>query len=186
MRSWPPAPCASACFFFRPSSSSNSPPACAIRSKTAPRSTVELAEALAEAGRSSEAADQFLRAAAANEADPKRAAPLIDRAAQQMLYSGRLVEGHAAYRKLFTNLGVAFPETARQALRMSLVNRIWFALRLTRRPRGDATARLELLWAAAKGFLILDLCRRRRHLHPLPARGRGRRRGVRADPRVGP
>ena len=93
---------------------------------------VELAGALADAGRSSEAADLFLRGAQANRADPRSASAYEALAARHLLFSGRLSESRALHRKLFTDLGIAFPDSVNGAIRMSIVNRFAFAIR----PRG--------------------------------------------------
>ncbi len=122
---------------------------------------IEYAEALADAGRSSQAADMFAAAARVHAGEPVRAARLTDRAAGQMLYCGRLSEGFSAYRDLFAGLGLDFPETHALARRRSLVNRLAvisgahsFSRRLS--PHEAALARLDTLWAAAKGFVMLD------------------------------
>jgi eukaryotic-like serine/threonine-protein kinase len=124
---------------------------------------VELADALAHAGRSSEAGDLFLRAARLETSDPLATAEYEARAAQQFLYSGRLAAGREVYCKLFTDLGLAFPETVRAANRISITNRIPFAVGLRRlkvRSAGESPAqalmRVDTLWAASKGFLMLD------------------------------
>ena len=122
---------------------------------------IEYAEALSDAGRSSQAADMFAAAARVHADDSARAARLTDRAAGQMLYSGRLQEGYAAYRGLFAGLGLDFPQTHARARRMSVSNRVAILAGLHRLPgraRGrDATlARLDTLWAASKGFVMLD------------------------------
>jgi predicted Ser/Thr protein kinase len=121
----------------------------------------EYAEALADAGRSSQAADMFAAAARVHAHDPARAAQLTDRAAGQMLYCGRLREGFDAYRGLFAGLGLDFPQTHQRAKRHSIVNRLALmsgAHRLSRLPlqREAALSRLDTLWAAAKGFVMLD------------------------------
>ena len=124
---------------------------------------VELAGALADAGRSSEAADLFLRAAEANRADPRAASAYEALAARHLLFSGRLSESRALHRKLFTDLGIAFPDSVNGAIRMSIANRVAFAIDLRRLkpPRAPAsrdlnTARVDSLWAAAIGFLMHD------------------------------
>jgi tetratricopeptide (TPR) repeat protein len=123
---------------------------------------VELAESLADAGRSSEAADLFLRAAEANRQTPRRAAGLEARAARELLFSGRLSESRALHQKLFTSLGITFPDSAGAAYRMSAINRVVFAARLAwRRGRpsvraGRDTERLDILWSAAIGFVMTD------------------------------
>ena len=122
---------------------------------------IEYAEALADAGRSSQSADMFAATARVHADDPALSAQLTDRAAGQMLYAGKLNEGYAAYRGLFAGLGLAFPQTHKQAQRQSIVNRLAVtagAYRLWRPPaqREIALARLDTLYAAAKGFIMLD------------------------------
>jgi eukaryotic-like serine/threonine-protein kinase len=124
---------------------------------------VEFAQALANAGRSSEAADLFLRVAKLQASDAAATTLAETQAAQLLLYSGRLSEGRALCRKIFIDLGIAFPETVRDAQRTSILNRVLFLVGLKRlrvRPgwegRGEALARVDALWAAAKGFLMLD------------------------------
>jgi eukaryotic-like serine/threonine-protein kinase len=124
---------------------------------------VELAGALADAGRSSEAADLFLRGAQVNRADPRAASAYEALAARHLLFSGRLSESRALHRKLFTDLGIAFPDSVNGAIRMSIVNRFAFAIGLRRLKPARAvasrdlnTARVDSLWAAAIGFLMLD------------------------------
>jgi hypothetical protein len=125
--------------------------------------TAELAGALADAGRSAESAELFLRAARACRHDPSLAASYETRAAQQFLYSGRLTEGSDVYRKLFTDLGIAFPATVRSAARLSITNRVCLLFGLPRlkvrsggASQGQALMRVDTLWAASKGFLMLD------------------------------
>jgi eukaryotic-like serine/threonine-protein kinase len=123
----------------------------------------ELADALANAGRSSEAADLFLRAARANRQDPPAAALYEMRAAQQLVYSGRLTEGLKAHQKLFADLGIAFPTTVRGAQRMSILNRTLFAVglwrlkaRATKEDQRLALVRIDTLWEASTAFMMLD------------------------------
>jgi hypothetical protein len=75
-----------------------------------------------------------------------------------------LSESRALHCKLFTDLGIgAFPDTVNAAIRMSIVNRFAFAISLRRLKPARAvasrdldTARVDSLWAAAIGFLMLD------------------------------
>jgi tetratricopeptide (TPR) repeat protein len=125
--------------------------------------TLELADALANAGRSSEAADVYLRAACANEQNRPAAALCEMRAAQQLVYSGRLTEGLQAHHKLFANFGIAFPTTVRGAQRMSIINRALFAIgvwrlkvRATKEGQRLALVRIDTLWEASMAFMMLD------------------------------
>jgi len=125
--------------------------------------TIELADALAAAGRSAEAGELFLRAARSNQSDPLAVAAYESRAAQQFLYSGRLTAGRNVYLKLFNDLGIPFPTTARAARRMSIGNRVFFIVGLRRlkvrsakESPAQALMRVDTLWAASKGFLMLD------------------------------
>src|SRR5262249_14220971 len=80
-----------------------------------------------------------------------------------LLFSGRLSESRALHRKLFTDLGIAFPDSVNGAIRMSIVNRFAFAIGLRRLKPARAvdsrdldTTRVDSLWAGAIGFLMLD------------------------------
>ena len=129
-----------------------------------PPLTVEIADTLADAGRSAESGDLFMRAAAGRWSDQEAMGACEALAAQQFLYSGRLTESYAVYRKLFTSLGIVFPATAGAAFRMSLTNRILFSVGLPRlkvrsaseRPAPQALTRVDTLWAAAKGVMMMD------------------------------
>jgi eukaryotic-like serine/threonine-protein kinase len=125
--------------------------------------TVELADALADAGRSAESGEHFLQAAQASQPDRQAATIYRTRAAQQFLYSGRLSKAYTIYRQLSTDLGLTFPETVRAAFRISLANRIPFLIgvrRLKVRASAErspqALMRVDTLWAAAKGLLMMD------------------------------
>jgi hypothetical protein len=125
--------------------------------------TAELAEALADAGRSAESGEHFLQAAEASEPDRQAAAIYRVRAAQQFLYSGRLSKAYTIYRQLSTDLGLVFPETIRAAFRISLANRVPFLIGVRRfkvrpnvEPSPQALMRIDTLWAASKGLLMMD------------------------------
>jgi serine/threonine protein kinase len=124
---------------------------------------IELADALAAAGRSAEAGELFLRGARSNQSDPLAVAGYEARAAQQFLYSGRLTAARDVYLKLFKDLGIPFPMTVGAARRMSIANRAVFTIGLRRlkvrtemENRAHALMRVDTLWAASKGFLMLD------------------------------
>lgn len=124
---------------------------------------LELAGALADAGRCGEAGALFLREARGSGVDRQKAAQLESRAAQQFLFSGRVAAALAIYSKIFVDLGIPFPRTLRAALIASVSNRLIAAVKLpllrvraeaeTSRP---AMARVDTLWAASKGFLMVD------------------------------
>ncbi len=75
---------------------------------------VKLAEALADAGRGSEAAPLFLKAA--EEADTREALQYRRRAAEQWLVSGRVLEGRAVLEQVFREVKLPFPRSPRRAL----------------------------------------------------------------------
>ena len=124
---------------------------------------IDLAHALADAGHSAESGDLFLRIAHEVTEDRYTTTACVARAAQQFLYSGHLSTSQAVYRRLFDEVGLPFPGSVRSARRMSLRNRLSLVAGLGRirlrpvRDRSiDPTRRVDLLWAASKGFMMLD------------------------------
>lgn len=126
----------------------------------------ELASAYADAGRLEEAAEGFLvlsQAFKEQAPDSLKAATYKVKAGEQLLYCGLLSRGYAVMREVFRDLGLAFPEKVRTAQWMGLVNRIRSAIRLTRvvvrHQKGispELLLRLNTLWAAARGLVMLD------------------------------
>ncbi|HVK72234.1 MAG TPA: protein kinase [Kofleriaceae bacterium] len=94
----------------------------------------QLGDALADAGRPREAADQFLRTAEGS--DAAIGLELRRRAAGQLLQSGYVDEGLELTRGVLSEVGVSFPRTPLRALASMLLRRAWLRLRGLRfRPR---------------------------------------------------
>lgn len=87
----------------------------------------QLANALADAGRPREAADQFL--AAAEGADESGKLELRRRAAEQLLQSGYISEGMDMTRAVLSGVGLSLPRTPLRALASMLARRAWLRLR---------------------------------------------------------
>src|SRR5262249_41881381 len=107
------------------------------------------AEALADAGRGSDAVASFVSAVAALRAttpDPARGAHMLGSAAEQYLYAGRWEDGLGRMREVMKHLGIAIPGGAAQAGRRANLQRLRFLM--MRRPgqhqrlgAGDAKTR---------------------------------------------
>jgi eukaryotic-like serine/threonine-protein kinase len=87
----------------------------------------QLADALADAGRPREAAEQFL--AAASGADAATALELRRRAAGALLQSGYVSEGLELTRTVLAGVGLAMPRTPLRSLMGAVVRRAWLRLR---------------------------------------------------------
>jgi hypothetical protein len=124
----------------------------------------ELAEALANAGRGAEAAEEYLAAT-----DGVFAAEAIDlrrRAAGQLLISGHVDAGLVVLRDVLGAVGIRFPGTPRRALASLLLQQIRLGLRgLDFRPRdasqvpAEDLARIDICWSAAIGLSNIDVIR---------------------------
>jgi eukaryotic-like serine/threonine-protein kinase len=104
----------------------------------------QLADALADAGRPREAADQFL--VAADGADDSTALELRRRASGSLLQSGYVNEGLELTRKVLAGVGLAMAKTPIRALLSMLLRRAWLRIRgLGFRPRSlSEISQLEL------------------------------------------
>jgi eukaryotic-like serine/threonine-protein kinase len=104
----------------------------------------QLADALADAGRPREAAEQFL--VAAEGADDSTALELRRRASGSLLQSGYVNEGLELTRKVLAGVGLAMAKTPIRALLSMLLRRAWLRLRgLGFRPRSlSEISQLEL------------------------------------------
>jgi tetratricopeptide (TPR) repeat protein len=116
-----------------------------------------LAEALAEAGRSSEAADRFAEASALADASARR--EYARRAAYYFCISGRIDQGKATLGDVLRQFGISLPGSKGTAIASVLAARarLWFrGLKYTPRFSDDLGAdereRLDSLWAAAIGL----------------------------------
>jgi eukaryotic-like serine/threonine-protein kinase len=87
----------------------------------------QLADALADAGRPREAADQFL--VAAEGADDSTALELRRRASGSLLQSGYVTEGLELTRKVLAGVGLAMAKTPLRALMSMLLRRAWLRIR---------------------------------------------------------
>jgi serine/threonine protein kinase/tetratricopeptide (TPR) repeat protein len=123
-----------------------------------------LAEALANAGRSREAADVY--AAASHDAvsdAPATHADLARRAAEHYLRAGDLAEGFARLRRVLADVSVPYPSSPAAAVATMIALRARLALRgleLKPRPpeaRGHAQlARADACWSAGLGHAWVD------------------------------
>jgi serine/threonine protein kinase len=113
---------------------------------------LQLAGALARAGRGAEAARQYL--AAVPGALSGQALELQRMAAEQYLRSGHIDEGIETARTVLASVGLALPETPRRALLSLILGRVRLRLRGMRFRQRDASqvsaealARIDLCWA---------------------------------------
>ena len=122
------------------------------------------AEAIANAGRGGEAAQVFL--AAAEGGAPNEQLELRRRAAEQLLWSGRIDQGLEVLRTVLTSIGLKLPKTPLRALLSYLWQRTLLWLRgLNFRERSeDQVSPQELLhidtcWSVALGLGHVDMIR---------------------------
>lgn len=128
------------------------------------RLQTNLADALANCGRGSEAARCYLAATAG--ANVAESLELRRRAAMQLLISGHLDEGIAVLREVLTTVGMRLPSTPRRAL-MSLLWRrariqyrgLSFRLRDPSQVSPEALTRLDVCWSVAIGLGVADWIR---------------------------
>lgn len=125
---------------------------------------VQLARALANAGRGKEAAEAFLLAA--SQESSTLAVDLRRRAAEQFLLSGHVSHGIDSLRTLLLQLGVRFPDSYLQAILSILGVRLWLLLRNHRYEARDGGAipaeerlRLATCHSAALGLTATDTLR---------------------------
>jgi serine/threonine protein kinase len=127
--------------------------------------SLELGDALANAGRGAEAADAFL-AAATDGADAATRFECQRRAAEQLLGSGHLERGLSVLEAVLTEIGEKLPATPRRALASLLWNRAALrlsGLRFTERDASEIPAReltrLEVYKAVSIGMGMVDAIR---------------------------
>ncbi len=123
---------------------------------------VQLADALANAGRSPEAAQQYLAACAT--APPEAILPLKQKAAYHYCASGHVDQGKEAFRQVLAAVGTALPKTPRAAIASILWHRVRLQVRgmgFQERPASAispaALNRLDALSSAATGLGMVDL-----------------------------
>ena len=121
-----------------------------------------LADALANAGQPSEAAESYLRAAAG--ADHAHRVELQRRAADQFLVAGDIDRGLGLVRAVLAGMGMRVPRHRPEALAWLLWRRArlrWRGLRFVARPveaiDRDALLRIDTCWSAATGLALVDM-----------------------------
>ncbi len=130
----------------------------------APVVRVKLADALANAGRGAQAAQEYL-AAVSGVSRPQKL-ELQRRAAQQYLISGHVDQGLSVLRDVLAAVGMTLPGTPRKALMSLLFHSALIRLRGLRfRQRSpeavqaDLLARIDVCWAANCGLGVTDSIR---------------------------
>jgi eukaryotic-like serine/threonine-protein kinase len=125
---------------------------------------VELGDALANAGRGREAAQEYLAAAAG--APATEATEWRRRAAMQYLIGGHIDEGLEALRVVLHNVGMELPEGRWEILASLLARRALISLlgyRSRQRPPGstpaEALVQIDACWSAMAGLYIVDPAR---------------------------
>ncbi len=125
------------------------------------RLRTRLANALANAGRGREAADEYLKTA--ETADAAEALDLKRRAALQLLISGHVDDGFRLLGAVLRTRGMSMPGTPTGALLALLGRRLWLRIRgLGFRPRdasqvsAEGLALIDLCWSAGAGLSLID------------------------------
>ncbi len=123
-----------------------------------------LADALAQSGRSADAAPLFLKIA--EEESPALALDLRRRAAEQFLMSGNLDDGVDVLRTVLESAGMRLPETQNEALASLVVRRVQLAIRglaFDVKPSSAITdetrRRIDACFTAAKCLGMIDTIR---------------------------
>ena len=121
----------------------------------------QLADALADAGRPRDAADQFL--AASDGAEATTSLELRRRAAGSLLQSGYVAEGLALTRAVLADVGLKMAKTPMRALLAMLAKRAWLRLRGLRfrvRSRGEISqaelTRVDVCEGVSFGLSLVD------------------------------
>ncbi len=121
----------------------------------------KLAETLANAGRGTEAAEQYLLAA--DKADATDAAEFRRHAAMQYLRSGHMDEGLALLHEVLAAVGMRLPKTPRRAIWSLIARRAMIRLRGLKFHQRNASQvsasecnRIDICWSAATGLTTAD------------------------------
>src|SRR5581483_1020327 len=125
---------------------------------------IGLGDALANAGRPAEAADEFLDAAKLTSS--RRALELRQRAGAQLLMGGHIDEGLEVFRIVLERVGLKLARGPKRALLSLVLRRLWIRLRGFRFTERDAASmpetdllRIDTCWAVAAGLGVVDLIR---------------------------
>lgn len=124
----------------------------------------DLADALVNAGRGSEAAREY--AAIAEQSAGAEALEMQQRAAEQFLRSGHIDKGLAVLRTLLGKVNIDLPQTSRRALTWLLLRRAqiwWRGLKFREMPPENISAehliKIDICWTAAVGLSTVDTVR---------------------------
>jgi hypothetical protein len=124
----------------------------------------QLGDALANAGRGSDAATAYLGAAAG--AERGESLELQQRAAQQYLVSGYLDDGLRVLRAVLDSVGMKLPRTPRSALLSLLFRRVqlWFrGIRFHEHKASEVPIedlrRIDICWSVSTGLGLIDVIR---------------------------
>jgi tetratricopeptide (TPR) repeat protein len=135
-----------------------------VRGKARRSLLIRLGNALANAGRSQEAAGAFREAA--DGSTPGEARELARRAAEHLLRSGHIDEGLTELRRVLSTVALPYPETVGSAVASLLWARARLALRGLSFRRTEETsihpddlARMDACWAATTGLFVVDQLR---------------------------
>ncbi len=125
---------------------------------------IGLGDALANAGRPAEAADEFLDAAKLTSS--RRALELRQRAGAQLLMGGHIDEGLEVFRIVLESVGLKLARGPKRALLSLVLRRLWIRLRGFGFTERDAASipetdllRIDTCWAVAAGLGVVDLIR---------------------------
>ena len=123
---------------------------------------LRLAEALANAGRTADAARAF-REAAAGSTDDTQIVDLNRRAAELMLRIGQVEEGRAVLEQVLNACHMPFASGSAASLRRARFRRLQLSmrgLRFRERPESDVSpeslASVDVAWSAASGLALVD------------------------------
>lgn len=136
-----------------------------VRDDAAQRSALQakLGDALANAGRGSEAAAAYLAATPSSAGEERE---LKQKAASQLLYSGHIDEGLVILQGVLNSIDMKLPESRRATLIALIVGRIRVRLRGLRFRERDASVispqelmRTDVSWSVAMGLALVDTIR---------------------------
>ncbi len=120
-----------------------------------------LADALANAGRGKEAAEEYLQAAIAK--SPPESIELHRRGAMQYLHCGYVDEGIAALESVLSEVGMRMPKTTWRAALSGFIKGLRIAsrgLEFRERPARDVPeellSKIDICWFASLGFGVAD------------------------------
>ena len=121
---------------------------------------VELADALANSGRTSDAAGRYLEAAQLAPPDSEQRLDLLRRAAERFLMGGRVEQGLTTARALLDRVELAFPRTRARTIGGILWNQLRMRGRAlawhTPRPPRPRSLHADICWSMGAGLGMVD------------------------------